>query len=49
MLPLEAIGVLGFLYIFLVYATLKANHAKESRPVQERPIETMPETKSAVL
>lgn len=30
MLPLEAIGVLGFLYLFFMYGTLKAIRAKKT-------------------
>jgi hypothetical protein len=30
MLPLEAIGVLGFLYLFFMYGTLKALRARKT-------------------
>ena len=41
MLPLEAIGVLGFLYCFFMYGTLKAIRAKKAvRP--EAKVKTPP-------
>jgi len=49
MLPLEAIGVLGILYCFFMYGTLRAMRAeereRERRRVWELPTRVPPETK----
>ena len=49
MLPLEAIGVLGFIYLFFMYAMLRATRVeekeKERRRVQELPTKAVLETK----
>jgi|GEM_PF-2895206 len=50
MLPLEAIGVLGFLYLFFMYGTLRAIRAKRTvRPKAKAKVEPEPATADTVL
>ena len=52
MLPLEAIGVLGFLYLFFMYGTLRAIRAKRTvRPKAKAKakVELEPATADTVL
>lgn len=49
MLTLEAIAVLGFIYLFFMYAMLRATRVeereRERRRVRELPSKAIPETK----
>jgi threonine/homoserine/homoserine lactone efflux protein len=49
MLSLEAIAVLGFLYLFFMYAMLRATRVeereREPRQVRELPTKAIPETR----
>ena len=50
MLPLEAIGVLGFLYLFFMYGTLRAIRAKRTvRPKAKAKAELEPAGTGTVL
>lgn len=50
MLPLEAIGVLGFLYLFFMYGTLRAIRAKRTvRPKAKAKVELEPATADTLL